>query len=302
MDVHSNIIELLKKKAKEPKKASFVQGSVLVKELVDDSISSISKSLTSPMEAPQENLIYSMEAVEEDTLSTYPASFEKKATIEKITSPAVSPSKKETSELDEIDKIDVEYVFLVYQSEQTVHLIKEQNYVFPLIAKDSSPEEVEELAKQYHADIKWVPELNSVYLVMEREGTYLKSMIIQQKEIEGISVHPSVWGFYGFHPEYIPPYFMYSMIQVDEKVLRGELLNITEKYQMYVMEEDAKRFSIEGTPEVIQIYQIGYMDYGVPLEKKIENFIKEYNTIHYLCIRLKVGNRYLPLWISVDKR
>lgn len=299
MEVHSNILELLRKKAREPKKASFIQQSILVKDLVEDSIPSISKSLTSPMEAPQEHLVYSKEIVDEDTLPTYPE-FIEKATLTQITSPKQDTPKK-SIDIDEIDKVDVSYVFLVYQSEQYVHLVKQEQYVFPVIAKDSSPSEVETIAKQYNAEIKWEPQLNSVYLVVEKDGKYLKSSVIQQKEIEGVPVHPSVWGFYGLYPEYIPSSFLYSMIQVEERFLRGELVDLADQYPMYVMEEDAKRFSMTGSREEIHIKQVGYIEYGVSLEKKIENFIKEYNTIQYLCIRLKVENRILPVWISVNK-
>lgn len=308
MDVHSNIVELLRKKAREPRKKSFVQDSVKVRELVEDSvsISSISKSIKSPMEAPQEHLIYSQEEIDEDTLPTYPVFFEK--TID----PSTRPESIQSSEdIPYIDKVDVLYVFLVYQNEQYVHLVhhggvdNKDAYTFPVVATESSPSEVESLAKQYNAEPKWLPTLNSAYLLVNNVNTkkkYLKSTVIQQKEIEGIPVHPSVWAFYGVYSEHVPRTMMYSMVKIeDDTNLRGELIPLFEKYPLYVMEEDAKRFGIEGTPEIHTLQEIGYMEYSVSLEKNIEEFIKEYNTIHYLCIRLNIQNKVLPLWIQTNQ-
>lgn len=305
MDVHSNIVELLRKKAREPKKQSFVQDSVKVRELVEDSvsISSISKSIKSPMEAPQEHLIYSQEEIDEDTLPTYPVFFEK--TIDPSTIP--QSIQASTEDIPEIDKVDVLYVFLVYQNEQYVHLVHHDgnHYTFPVVATESSPSEVESLAKQYNAEPKWSPTLNSAYLLIHNVNTrklYLKSTVIQQKEIEGVSVHPSVWGFYGMYPEHVPRAMVYSMVKIeDDTNLRGDLIPLFEKYPLYVMEEDAKRFMIEGTPETHTLQEIGYMEYSVSLENKIEEFIKEYNTIQYLCIRLNVQNKVLPLWIQTNQ-
>lgn len=308
MDVHSNIVDLLRKKARQPRKESFVQASVKVKELVEDSVSvsSISKSIKSPMEAPQEHLIYSQETIDEDTLPTYPVFFEKKATLDEITSP--ESIQTSTEDIPDIDKVDVLYVFLVYQNEQYVHLVHvgsdQDTYTFPVIARDSSPNDVETIAKQYNAEPKWSPSLNSVYLLInnvDTKKTYLKSTVIQQKEIEGVPVHPSVWGFYGLYPEHVPRTMMYSMIKIeDDTNLRGELIPLFEKYPLYVMEEDAKRFTIEGTTEIHALQEIGYMEYSVSLEKNMEDFIKEYNTIQYLCIRLNIKNKVLPLWIQTD--
>lgn len=299
MEVHSNIVALLKQKIHEPKEKTPMLETVHARELVDDSISSVSKSVLSPMEAPQEHLVYSREAVEEDTLPTYPAFLKKTLSNTQPTKPASLAS----LDIPDIDKVDVSNVFLVNQSTQHVHLVHQDGfYLFPVLAQDATPEEAEKLSKKHNGVIHWEPNLHSAYIVVEKEhGTYLKSTVIQQKTIGTVPVHPSVWGFYGLYPEYIPTTFVYSMVRLeDDTYMRGDLTELMEQYPMYVLEEDARRFEIDGTREARDMREVGYLEYGMSLERKIDNFIKEFNTIQYLCIRLPVKHRILPIWILLE--
>lgn len=308
MNVFSNITEILRQKMKEPPKQTPFMKSIEIKELVDDAQHEVPdtfvKTLKTPVEAPEPNLIAVDETEEQEDDLPSLASLSSLDTPKKTSG---SPQPSEQSSLTpDIDLIQVKYVHLVHQSKYHALLVKQKGtYTFPILAIDQSPDEVQQLASKHSAQPIFEPLLDSAYLVvnvdtlptnLENIKSILKSTIIQMKEYDGMSIHPSVWGFYGLYPAMLEIKMKYAMRRIEESDKIPAY--IQDEYEVYLMEEDAKRMKIDGKPIEYSIGTVGYIDDdGIRLKNKIDNFIKEYNTVDTLCVRTQVAGSYLSIWI-----
>ena len=302
LNVFSNITDILREKANEPKQKTPYMKSVELNELVENirhqDTKTVLTSLRTPVEAPEKDLIYvRRDDEDEDTLPSLASLSSLDNSTTQPSSVAIHPP---SITVDDIDAIQVRFVHLVYQTDDEAYLIKQDGeYTFPIVGLNQSAEEVQALAEKYSATIIAEPQLDSAYLLtntpISNTKPILKTDIIQRKQYENIRIHPSVWGFYGLYPEYLSDDALYHMRRItDATQLPARLID---NYPVYIMEEDAERFQIEGEPTQYRLGIVGYIDDSMAIDKKIDDFIKEYNNINSLCIRVKIGHRVIPLWI-----
>lgn len=143
------------------------------------------------------------------------------------------------------------------------------------------------------------PTLQSAFLVGEtkREG-FLKSDIIQHHNVGGKKVHPSVWSFFHFYPEYIGDDILYNVqtIQTDNYIIQ----TLQDQYEVFMMQKDATRLGFKGQSIERRLGKIGFIDVETTENlDKLEDFIKEYKVEH-LCIRI-IQDNIIPIWIVNPK-
>lgn len=337
MNVHSRIVSILQEKAREEKEVLPQSESINMRELVHDTPTpTVVKSLRVPVEAPEPNLAYSA-PIQDDMDDDLPMYSMKPSLSNKATR---APDQEEDAEdvehtdihisqsIHGVDEVDVLYVFHVHHTTHQVQLEKSADadmYTFPLLAKNAPAQQVKQLASDLQGTPIWEPHLKSAYILTEGNASssssssmYEKTDTIQTKSIDGIPVHPSVWGFFGLYPEYAQTN-VYSMLLVEDVLdildylIIHQLLESLAPYSMYVMKSDMMRFaqetqeagdtmSIASYPShALPITSIGYLDVSENVMDKIEEFLKEYNTTTVLCLRVFIQNRVLPLWIPLDR-
>lgn len=210
-------------------------------------------------------------------------------------------------ENDENLSFEVDYVQLILMTKDRVVLIKQDNqWVFPIVETElPSDTRYNEIVQQYSIENARKinePILRSLFIVgdTKREGI-LKSDIIQRHKYKDY-IHPSVWGFFTLYPEYLGGDMLYSVRRIHNiKGVETELLKyLIEEYDAFVLQDDVERFNVEGQDTEVRLGKVGYIDSNKDVEvldNVIKDFIKQYNKVNHLCIRIP-GKQVVPIWIA----
>ena len=207
---------------------------------------------------------------------------------------------------DEDTSFEVDYVQLVLMTKDRVVLTLQNNkWVFPIVDKElPSDKRYHEIVEQYSIENPRKinePLLRSLFIVgdTDRDGI-LKSDIIQRHKYKE-KIHPSVWGFFTLYPEYLGKDMLYSVRRINSmEGVEPKLLNYLIEYDAFVLQDDAERFHVEGQDIERRLGEVGYLnaDKNVEiLDNEITDFIKQYNKVNHLCIRIQ-GEKVIPIWIA----
>lgn len=202
----------------------------------------------------------------------------------------------QTSDLE----FEIKYFQLVLLTRDRVVLVGDDVKTFPILAKQMpSKNEISSFISTYSIEYPRTivePTLQSAFLVGEtkRKG-FLKSDVIQTHRINGKDVHPSVWSFFHLYPEYIGNDILYHAltIQSDNYIIQY----IQDRYDVFMLQEDANRIGIQGQPVERRLGKIGFIDVDTTeqLDDKIQTFTKEYK-VNHICIRI-IQDSIIPIWI-----
>jgi hypothetical protein len=199
---------------------------------------------------------------------------------------------------------EIDFFFLVLMTKDRVILYQNNYFTFPLLAKEMpSKNQISSFIASYNVKnerILIAPELRSAYLVGEtKKNGYLKSDVIQSHTIHDVNVHPCVWSFFYYFPEYIGNDILYSVIEPNETD-NYVISTLQDKFECFLLKQDAERLNLKGKLREVRLGKVAYLDVVTidEFELNFNIFIKEYNTADHICIRILQEKNIIPLWIE----
>lgn len=320
MNIFSNNLDILRKKVNETKKQTPLMKTVNIKQLVENTPLTVKKDspILNELGTNDELNIKSTSMPNPNPNPTLDSNDE---FIQPDTSNSNSKSTQHTFEPDETVKVDsthslqfdVSYLHLVLIDKHTATLVKQNHmYTFPIIGYSiPTTKQYKEIINHHQLTNPTMivePALHSAYIVDESSSYKgeLKSDIVQRHRVGSYKVHPSVWGFFNLYPEYFGTDVVYRMRQLTnhpDYSIPMILRELVDQHSAFIMEDDAIRFNLDN--EHVVERQLGIVGYIEPsfmfrsLQKKMNRFIKQYNTIQHLCIRIRIKTQILPVWIQI---